>query len=543
MTTPPSSGDLAEAQIHERLAKALGAQYEVRGMLGRGGFAEVFEVWDKSLERRLAVKVLRPDVAWTSGMLARFKQEAKAVAQLAHPNILPIHFVGEGEGIIYYAMPYIEGKSLGDVLRTEGRLTPDRALAIARSIFDALEHAHQKGLIHRDIKPDNIMIDQTSGRPMLVDFGIAKRMEGGKGLTQTGFVVGTPHYMSPEQALGQGDLDPRSDIYAMGAVLFQMVTGTPPFDGDTSQEIVAQHITKQPPLASEVDGHIPQWLSDVIVRCMAKRPADRFDSALHASQALTAGRKSGPQQPVSAERVARAVDDERTAVIPTAERRASRPVEKPYVPPDASGAAPARRSKLPAVLALIALLALAGAGAFFYLNRASVLVENRLVEPIQLTAGSERHTIDAGGQLTFPLKAGVGEVRWVLIRPTTPQGIAMGREIGGTLPTAGQRGTSRLTVDGMSVEPPAFAPLITNETKGSLAITVNAGLSGATSCNCWIPAGATRARIGYYPLYQNSTVRAEDQSGRAAGFGDLGPDVDQTTGSVGLRFQEKDFRK
>ena len=192
-----------------RLAAALGPKYDVRGLLGRGGFAEVYEVWDRELERRLAVKVLRPDIAWTPGMLQRFRQETKAVARLSHPNVLAIHFVGEGQDIVYYAMPFVEGESLADLLRREGPLAPERVTALARAVLDALQHAHDMGLLHRDIKPENIMIERASGKPLLVDFGIAKRLDVGKGVTQTGFVVGTPQYMSPEQATAEKDITAR----------------------------------------------------------------------------------------------------------------------------------------------------------------------------------------------------------------------------------------------------------------------------------------------------------------------------------------------
>ena len=280
-------GNSAEGTIEDRLTIALGQDYQVRGSVGKGGFAEVFEIWDRNLERRLAAKVLSPEIASSPGTRERFTHEARTVARLTHPAILPIHFVGTAQDLAYYVMPFVEGVSLRERINQQKKLTPAQVVDIAVPVLAALQHAHDAGLVHRDIKPDNVMLETKTNRALLVDFGIAKALDPTKAsnVTQTGFAVGTPHFMSPEQALG-GELDGRSDLYSFGAMLFEAVTGEKPFDGDTTQEIIGQHLGDQVREPVHIDEHIPLWLSDAIVKCLEKHPDDRFQTAADALQAL-----------------------------------------------------------------------------------------------------------------------------------------------------------------------------------------------------------------------------------------------------------------
>lgn len=288
LTQPMRAGAGPTAStVLAQLAESLGANYQVRRVVGRGGFAEVYEVWDRNLERRLAAKVLNPDLVTSPGTLARFKQEAKTVAQLSHPAILPIHFVGDSDELAFYVMPFVEGDSLATLVEQRTKLPADEAIEIAKPVLEALAHAHDAGLIHRDVKPDNVMLEAKTGRVLLVDFGIAKALDPEKAshMTQAGFTVGTPHFMSPEQALAD-KLDARSDLYSFGAMLFEMVTGEKPFDGATSQEVVTQHISDPVRHPNEVESSVPDWLSDVIVRCLEKKPDDRFQSATEILETL-----------------------------------------------------------------------------------------------------------------------------------------------------------------------------------------------------------------------------------------------------------------
>jgi serine/threonine-protein kinase len=527
-----SRAAVAPPDLGERLARALGPKYQVRRMLGEGGFAQVFEVFDTDLQRRLAVKVLKPDIAWSAGMLERFREECRAIARLSHPNILAIHFVGEGEGLVYYAMPFVEGEPLSVRLRRSGAMDADQALAIMRPLLDALAHAHAQGLIHRDIKPDNIMLEASTGRPLLVDFGIAKRLDGGGHQTQTGFVVGTPQYMSPEQALGSPPLDARTDIYSVGAVLYQMVTGAPPFEGASSQEIVGKHLTEPPPLASRRNALIPMWLSEVIAKCLAKDREQRFSSANTLMDALGTGRVSGAQQPVSAERVARKLaSEESTVKLPSAQR--TRPLAPQADPP-------ARRTgrHWPVIVA-----AVLGLAAWLWLGRSPVLVvQNRLIAPIRIAVGSDNFEVPAGGQIEHRLRRRAPPVAlWFLVRPTGSDGVPLGLELQGKLDAPRRKGRASWVVDASSADQPVFAPLVTNATNGPLAVTVNAGTQKAMPCGCQVPPGSTRYPIGYYPLYQNSSVQAATSTGATATFRDLGSQVDQREGTVGLRFEPKDF--
>ena len=537
--------DTAPSDTLHRLAQALGPKYEVRRLVGRGGFAEVYEVWDQALERRLAIKVLRPDIAWTAGTLERFKQETRAVAQLAHPNILAIHFVGEGDEIVYYAMPFVEGLSLGDLLRRSGALPHERALAIAEPILEALQHAHEAGLLHRDIKPDNIMLDATRGRPLLVDFGIARRFDTDGGLTQAGLVVGTPHYMSPEQALGDRNLDARSDLYAMGGVLFAMVTGGPPFDGETSQEIVGKHIAEPPPAPHDVEPNVPRWLSDVIVHCLAKKPADRFASAHDVLEAITIGRGPGkkPTRAISAQRVIEGIGSSaKTEMVESGARRsaATRP---PVATARLRSGRGAPRARLAGrVIAGVVVLGALGAAAAWFASPRMVL-QNQLVVPVSVTAGESRQVVEAGRQVSTRVPRGRAlTVTWTLAQPTGPDGAPLGVAVTDTVAVGIPRTRVRLTASARPAGRAFFAPLITNTTDRPLRVIVNWRLAGATLCPCSVPPGAVRMPIGYYPLFANSTVRVEDVQGRGAAFQNLGAQVDPESGVVRLEFRVGDLR-
>ncbi|MGH6885799.1 MAG: protein kinase domain-containing protein [Geminicoccales bacterium] len=503
------------------LASALGPKYEVRRVVGSGGFAEVYEVWDRDLERRLAVKVLRPDVAWTAGMIERFQRETKAAARLEHPNILPIHFVGEGEGLAYYAMPFVEGMSLGELLKRSGALPAERALAIIIPILDALDHAHKAGLLHRDIKPDNVMLDSARGRPLLVDFGIARRLDSqaGAGLTQTGLVIGTPYYMSPEQALGDPNLRPTSDLYSLGAVLFQMVTGNPPFEGESSQEIVGKHIAEPPPTAHAVNKQVPRELSDVILRLMEKQPADRFPTAAAVIAAL-----ESDKQPSTMRSRATAAQQATELLVSGAKTKSAGGQRRP------------RRWTRMALAAGLPLVLLGGAA--FWLTQPRLVFENRLAGTVAVQVAGEERRLLPGGSLDVQLERGQPlNLTWRLVRAGRA-----GASFADTIAIAKPRGRVSLAATARPRHGAYFAPLITNETGEPLAITINAGTGAAQSCNCTVPPGAVRMEIGYYPLFRDSGVRAEDPAGRSATFRDLGPQVDAARGVVGLRFRADDLR-
>ena len=266
------------AAIAEQVGLALGDHYRVEELIGKGGAAIVFRVRDERLHRSLAVKVLNPDLMANTELAGRFRREARTAAALNHPNIVPIFFVGGDQHIPCYAMPLVEGEPLGARIQREGQLPMDVALGIAKDIAAALDFAHGAQVIHRDVKPDNILLDFTTGRSLLTDFGIAKALqESDADLTQSGVVIGTPHYLSPEQAAGEKTVDGRTDVYSLGVVVYEMLAGCPPFTGATPHAIFAQHVSAELPALGGHRPGLPSAINDVLRQATAKTPADRFD--------------------------------------------------------------------------------------------------------------------------------------------------------------------------------------------------------------------------------------------------------------------------
>jgi eukaryotic-like serine/threonine-protein kinase len=276
-----------------RLTTALADRYAIERELGAGGMATVYLAQDLKHRRKVALKVLHPELAAALGS-DRFLAEIRTTANLQHPNIVPLFDSGEADGFVYYVMPYVAGESLREKLEREGRFDVATAVAIARGVAQALATAHEAGVVHRDIKPENILL--VRDQPIVADFGIARAVDqaGGERLTATGMAVGTPAYMSPEQALGEATLDARSDLYSLGCVIYEMLAGSPPFSGGTVQALIAQRLVGPPPALTSV----PPAVNEVVRRSLATAPQDRFATALALAEALVeAASRPGTVQP------------------------------------------------------------------------------------------------------------------------------------------------------------------------------------------------------------------------------------------------------
>jgi len=268
-----------------RLAAALADRYAIERELGAGGMATVYLAADLKHQRKVAVKVLRPELAAALGH-ERFLREITTTANLRHPHILPLYDSGETDEFLFYVMPFVEGESLRDRLDREKQLPLADAMEIAREVADALSYAHSRGVIHRDIKPENVLLE--SGHAVVADFGIARAVDaaGGGRLTETGMTIGTPSYMSPEQASGEEDLDGRADLYSLGCVLYEMLAGEPPFTGPTVESVIRQHLAADARPITQIRPAVPHEIAGILQRALAKNRADRFNPAAQFADAL-----------------------------------------------------------------------------------------------------------------------------------------------------------------------------------------------------------------------------------------------------------------
>lgn len=284
-TPVPASRPSTDDAVRQALEAKLAGLYRVLRLLGRGGMGAVYLARDLTLEREVAIKVVKP-VSGGEAIYERFRREAKTAARLSHPNIVPLHAFGEVDGMPYFVMGYVRGESLADRLRREGKLPEEEARRILAEVADALDHAHCQGVVHRDVKPDNVLLEDASGRALLTDFGIARTVSHGETLTQYGSVVGTPQYMSPEQASGRGAVDGRSDIYSLGVMGYAMLAGRLPFEGSSVADTLLRQLTQDPPPLRSFVPSISDSTLQAIERCMEKDPARRWQDGRSLKQNL-----------------------------------------------------------------------------------------------------------------------------------------------------------------------------------------------------------------------------------------------------------------
>lgn len=280
----------SDAELQSHVVRVLAPQYEVEREIGRGGMGIVYKGRDSRLKRPVAIKLLPPELAFRSDIRTRFLREAEMAAQLSHPHIVPIYAVDEREGLVYFVMALIEGENLGTRIQQRGAMKPDEARRILREVGDALAYAHSQNTVHRDIKPDNILIDGVTGRTMVTDFGIARAVSEGADskLTATGIAIGTPAYMSPEQSAGDRDIDGRTDLYALGIVAYQMLCGDLPFNATSTPALLVKHLSERP-IPIDQRANVPPDLARAVMLCLEKNPDDRFPDARAFVQALDTG--------------------------------------------------------------------------------------------------------------------------------------------------------------------------------------------------------------------------------------------------------------
>jgi len=280
------------SELQERVRTALGARYAIEQEIGHGGMAVVYRARDLRHARPVAIKVFNPGVVGGEDAPLRFLQEIRIAARLAHPHVLPLHDSGEirssddAAPLLYYVMPYVAGASLRERLRDQQRLDVDEAVTIARTVASALDHAHRRNVLHRDVKPENILLQE--GEALVADFGVARAVEeaGVETRTLPGLAVGTPAYMSPEQASGDERVDGRSDQYALACVLFEMLAGRPPFVGNSIGRVIQQHLQAPPPSLRSFRPEAPVTIDPILTRALAKDPAGRYQTAQEMLQAL-----------------------------------------------------------------------------------------------------------------------------------------------------------------------------------------------------------------------------------------------------------------
>ena len=280
---PASAGEADP--IRTALESKLQGQYRIIRLLGAGGMGSVYLARDLSLDREVAIKVVKA-AGESAELYALFRREARIAARLAHPNIVPLHAFGEVAGMPYFVMGYVRGEALATRLRRDGRLPEEDARRVIAEIADALNHAHRQGVVHRDVKPDNVLLEDESGRALLTDFGIAKALGKAETVASPGSIIGTPHYMSPEQASGHAVVDGRSDIYSLGIMAYRMLAGRHPFDGNEPADILTQHLTQAPPPLRSLAPALADSTVQAVERCLAKDPAQRWPDARSLKLAL-----------------------------------------------------------------------------------------------------------------------------------------------------------------------------------------------------------------------------------------------------------------